>query len=251
MLVSFLGMRALWAGNESFVGKWKLNPSKSQITDEMKVEPLGANKYALTFSGTDPETVVADGTDQPAVFGTTLAVTVDDPNTWRVVRKKDGRMLILGIWKLSRDGNMLRDTFTGYDAKGSASTTDYLYKRTAGTTGFVGTWENTTQETSSVFELHIELWQGDGLSFITSAEATTRQMKFDGADYPSTGPNLAPGSASSGRRVNERTLEVTDKIRGKIIDTQQLDLSPDLKTLTVTVHLLGKSKPNTLVFERE
>jgi hypothetical protein len=51
-------------------------------------------------------------------------------------------------------------------------------------------------------------------------------MKFDGKDHPNQGPNLAPGSASSGRRVNERTLEMTDKKNGKIIGTQQIKLSP-------------------------
>ena len=121
LLVGCVAMSALWAGSDPFVGKWKLNPSKSRITDEMNVEPLGTNKYALTFSGTDPETVVADGTDQPAVFGTTLAITVESPNTWKVVRKKDGHMLISAIWKLSEDGKTLTDAFTGYDAKGSAS----------------------------------------------------------------------------------------------------------------------------------
>ncbi|MBV9443670.1 MAG: hypothetical protein JO217_13385 [Acidobacteriaceae bacterium] len=54
LLVGCVAMSALWAGSDPFVGKWKLNPSKSRITDEMNVAPLGTNKYALTFSGTDP-----------------------------------------------------------------------------------------------------------------------------------------------------------------------------------------------------
>ena len=251
LLVGCVAMRTLSGGSDPFMGKWKLNPSKSQITDEMKVEPVGTNKYALTFSGTDPETVVADGTDQAAVFGTTLAITVQSPNTWKVVRKKDGHMLISAIWKLSEDDKTLTDAFTGYDAKGSASTVDYVYKRLAGTSGFAGAWENTTQDTNSSFELHIEAWQVDGLSFITPADHTTRNMKLDGRDYPSTGPNLPQGSTSSVRRVNEHTLEVTEKIRGKVIDTQELILTSDLKTLTATMHLIGQSRPNVLVFERE
>ena len=251
LLGGCVAMSALWAGSDPLVGKWKLNPSKSRITDEMNIEPLGTNKYALAFSGTDPETVVADGTDQPAVFGTTLAITVESPDTWKVVRKKDGHMLISAIWKLSEDGKTLTDAFTGYDAKGSASTVDYVYKRLAGTSGFAGAWENTTPDTNSSFELHIEPWQVDGLSFITPADGTTRNMKWDGRDYPSTGPNLPPGSTSCGLRVNEHTLQVTDKTRGKVIDTRELSLSSDLKTLTATMHLFGQRTPNLLVFERE
>jgi hypothetical protein len=93
--------------------------------------------------------------------------------------------------------------------------------------------------------------EGDGLSFIDAAEGVTKNIKFDGKDYPNEGQDIPPGSASSPRRVNERSLEVTDKIKGKITDTQQIFLSPDLKTLTMTVLLVGRSNPNVLVFERE
>jgi len=51
--------------------------------------------------------------------------------------------------------------------------------------------------------------------------------------------------------VNEHTLEMTDKFDGKIRDTQQIKLSSDLKGLTMTVHKVGRSDPNILVFERQ
>src|SRR5215472_17681394 len=92
LLVACLGTGALWAADAPFVGNWKLNPSRSKLTDEMKVESVGPNKYAFDFGGGSPETVVTDGTDQPAGFGTTLSVTVVGPDSWKVVRKKDGRM---------------------------------------------------------------------------------------------------------------------------------------------------------------
>ena len=51
--------------------------------------------------------------------------------------------------------------------------------------------------------------------------------------------------------MNGRSLEITDKIKGKVTHTQEVNLSPDLKTLTTTVHPAGQSKPNILVFNRE
>lgn len=83
---------------------------------------------------------------------------------------------------------------------------------------------------NSVFELQIRPSEEDGLSFMNPAENSAKNMRFDGKDYPNQGPDVAPRSASSGRRVNERTLEITDKINSKIRDTQQVELSPDLKT---------------------
>jgi hypothetical protein len=76
-------------------------------------------------------------------------------------------------------------------------------------------------------------------------------MEFDGKDYPNQGPNVFAGSASSGHRVNESTLDITDKVNGKSTVTRQLKLSPDRKTMTVTAQPVDRSKPNVLVFDRE
>ena len=252
LLVACLATGALRAANDPFVGDWKLNPSQSTLTDVMKVESLGVNKYAFDFVGDgSAETIVVDGTDQPGNFGTTLSVRVEGPDTWELVRKKDGRMLITASWKLSKDGNTLTDNFTGIEPKGSTYNLSYVYKRTARGSGFAGTWVSTSETVNSVFVLQVRPWEGDGISFIDPSEEQTTNVKFDGKDYPNLGPNVPPGAVSSIRRVNERTLEMTDKINGKIMDTQQIELSSDLKTLTMTVHTVGRSEPNILVFERQ
>ena len=49
LLVVGLVTGTLWAADNPFVGKWKVNPSKSKLNDEMKVEVAGANRYAITF----------------------------------------------------------------------------------------------------------------------------------------------------------------------------------------------------------
>jgi hypothetical protein len=251
LLIACLVTGALWAANNPFVGEWKLNPSKSQLTDEMKVKAAGTNKYALDLGGGRWETVAADGTEQPGLFGTTLSITVEGPQTWKVVRKKHGRPLVTGIWRLSEDGTKLSDTFTAYQPNGSTLRLNYVYKRTTPGSGFVGTWESTSEKVNSVFQIVIRSYKNDGLSFVNPAQEATTNMKFDGKDYMTVGPNVPAGAVSSGRRVNESTLEITDKMKDKVTDTRQLDLSPDLKTLTMTVHAAGQTKPNVLVFDRE
>lgn len=251
LLVSCLAAGALWAADDPFVGKWKLNPSKSRFPDEMKVKAAGANRYTFDFGAGNPETIVTDGTDQPGIFGTTLSVTVEGPDTWKVVRKKGGRTLLTGIWKLSSDGKTLSDTYRENEPDGSTLSMDYVYKRTTAGSGFAATWDSVSEKMNSVFELQIQPYEGDGLAFITPAEKETRNLRFDGKDYPDVGPNAPPGSASSGRRVNEHTLEMTDKIKDKVMDTRQIELSPDRKTLTTTVHPAGQGKVNVLVFDRE
>jgi hypothetical protein len=51
--------------------------------------------------------------------------------------------------------------------------------------------------------------------------------------------------------VDGRTLEMTDKIGGKVIDTQEVMVSGDGKTLTMTQREPGRSETNVMVFERE
>jgi len=62
---------------------------------------------------------------------------------------------------------------------------------------------------------------------------------------------VVDGLTASARRVNEHTVEMTDKISGKVRDTQEISVSPDGKTLTMTVHIPGRSEPDVQVFERE
>ena len=239
----------LLATEDPFIGEWKLNGAKSTLIDVMKVTTVGPNKYSFDFGEGTPETIVIDGTDQPGMAGTTLSVSAIGPDRWKVVRKKDGRIIVTGNWKLSQDGNTLSDDFTYFPPNGSPSNTKYEYKRTAGKEGFAGTWESTSAQMSSEFVLQVRPYERDGLTFIDPEQ--TKNVKFDGQDHPNRNGSSSPDSVSSGRRVDNRTLEITDKLKGKTIAREQLELSPDLKTLTMTVHQPGKDKPNVLVFDRK
>ena len=252
LAVVCLAIGTLWAANDPFVGKWKVNPSKSQLTDEMKVEAVGENKYAFTFGPGAVDTIVADGTDQPATQGTTLSVTAEGPNNWKVVRKKEGRTIIMANWTLSADGKTLDDDFTGYQPDGLPTKVRYTYQRSAGSLGFPGTWDSASAQVDSSIELEIQPYESDGLSFSCPALQFDRKTRFDGKDRARTGPNVPPSTTSSGRRVNPRSLEITSKLQGKIMGTQQIEVSTDLKTLTMTIRQAGEREPKyILVFDRE
>src|ERR1700691_2346165 len=235
--------------NDSFVGKWKLNPEKSTMHDQMKVNSAGTNRYAFDFGG-GPEFIVANGTDQPGLEGTTLTVTAEAPRVWRVVRKKDGRMQISAIWTLSPDGHSLRDDFTGYPSNGSSFTIHYIYTPIGGASGCAATWDSVSEKADRV-EIEVQPYQDNGLSFINQAQHSTKNMKFNGKDYPVKDANAPAGAMSSARRVNASTLEFTEKRNGKVIDKQHIQLSTDGKTPTMTIQQPTGLKPNVLVFERE
>jgi hypothetical protein len=241
---------AAWAANSPFAGEWRLNPSKSKLADQMKVESVGGNKYAFDF-GAGSEVVAADGTDQRGYGGTTLAVTIEGPDSWKVVRKKDGHVLLTANWTLSKDGSALSDDFTSFAPDGSASNFKNVYERTTAASGFAGTWESTSVKVNFELVIKIQPYDGDGLSLISPSADKPKNLRFDGKDYPNISSTASPGSTYSSRRISESTLEITDKLDGNVVDTQQIMLSSDLKSLTLTVHKTGTRTPNVLVFERQ
>ena len=238
-----------WAAGDPMIGDWKLNPEKSKLIDVMKVGSLGGNKYSFDFGGGDPEIAVTDGSDQPGHFGIMIAVSVDAPDKWTVVRKKDGKVLVTGVWTLSKDGTTLNDHFTTVRPNGASTSLDYVYKRAGGGSGFVGTWVSSSEQVNSVVVLKVREWENDGLSFMSQGGGGTKNVKFDGKDYPNIGA-VVDGMTASAKRVNERSVAMTDKIGGKVRDTQEISVSADGKTLTITVHILGRSEPDVQVFEK-
>jgi len=234
ILIANLCAGTSWATNDPFVGQWRLNPLRSQLTDEMRVTQLAQEKYAFDFGGGQPETIVIDGTDQPGFADTTLSVAVVGP-TWKVIRKKDGHTVLTATWALSKDGQSLIDDFTSFAQDGSASNVKYVYKRApAGGSGFAGNWVSISEDVISPFTLQISVYDGDGLSF-AGASGTTN-VKFDG---------------KSARRLNANAMERIESYKDKVIQTRQYRLSPDLRTLTITTHTVGHTAPNIFVFDRQ
>ena len=251
LLVTCVVTGTLLAAEDPFVGTWKLNEAKSKITGaQFEIKDLGGNKYAIT-GGNVSDTLVANGTDQPVHFGRTVSIAKQGPDVWKMVTKKDGRILSSSTWKLSEGGQTMNIEETGKQPDGSAFKYHWVAKRVTGTQGFAGTWETTQVKIGSPYVFEIKPYDGDGLSFHDPAEHETQNMKFDGKDYPDTGPNVPAGSFASGRRVDERTLEMTNKIKGTVMSTAQFKVAPDLEALTVTIREEGQSTPYTMFYDRD
>jgi hypothetical protein len=246
LLVAVLITSTLWAATDPFVGEWKLDISRSKLFDRMKVESIGGNRYSVDVGDGRPTAVAVDGRDQPGNDGIITSVLAEQPDSWKIIDKRHGRVVLKASWKLSQDRNTLIDNFASFAPDGSpAVSLRYVYKRTDGTpgSGFVGTWESTSQTMDSTFLMKIQPFERDGLSIIIPAQNQTENVEFDGKDNP---------NVASGRRLSEHTLEIEKKSKGKITGTQQIKLSPDSKTLTLTVYTAGRNDPNNiLVFERQ
>lgn len=240
----------LCAADDPFCGKWKLNQEKSKIAGEqMKIQDLGGNKYKFTH-GNESDTVAADGTDQPVHDGRTMAITAEGSNEWKMVIKMNGKVLSSMTHSLSSDGQT--QTIKGTDMRPDGSTSDFTVdlKRVGGGSGWGGTWQSTDVKIGSPSEWQIEQYENGGLTFNDASNQDVLSMKFDGKDYEEKGPNVAPDSMSSGKRVNDHTLEVTDKVKGKVMDHTRFEVSPDGKTMTLTIHETGQPNALTIVYDK-
>lgn len=233
--------------SDPFAGKWRLDVARSTIVDEMRVEALGHNKYAFNFENAPTETIVADGTDQPGLPGTTLSVKGTGARTLNVVRKQEGRVIVSAIWSLSQDGRTLRDTFTSMQPDGSRFTVDYVYGRKSGSSGFGGAWESTTKPVGLRLELEIKPFGDKGLTFVSPG--SDRNVIFDGREHPASGAKN--DVTLSGRRRGARSMEYVENNRGNAERARQFQLSSDGRTLTETIRAASQATPDVLVFERE
>ena len=229
-----LAATSLMAADSPFVGKWKANLGKSQTAGStMKVEATGSNAYKMTF-GDQGEDFIADGKEHPTLYGSMRTITLDGANHWNAVSKRDGQITSTGSIVLSEDGQTLTRTFEIHQPDGKMDKEVYKAKRTAGTSGLVGAWEDTDAKIGADIEVELQPFEGDGLTVINAAYKEHDNVKFDGKDYPNEGPRVAPGAATSGKKIDEHTLELVNKLNGKPTDTERLEVSADGKTLTMT-----------------
>ncbi len=237
-----------FSAQSPFIGHWKFDSSRSRTPDEMKVQSLGGTKYTFDFGG-GPETIVADGTDQPGREGTLLSAKQEAPDTWIVQRKKDGHLMLRATWKLSADGSTLTDYYREFESDGSTLSLDYVYQRTGQGSGFAADWQSVKETRNTPLSMDVETYEGDGLSFITPSQQRTQNVKLGGKEYPAA--NAGQGPAISARQLDEHNLVITHKYNGKVTGTEEVGLSADLKTLTITLHFAGRDKPDVMVYQRQ
>jgi len=239
------------AADDSFVGKWKLNPDKSQFNGlQYKIEDAGGGQYRFIF-GDDVETLTLDGKGHLTKYGETWSIKTTAPNNWESITRRAGKVTQKSKWTISEDGQ----TFTTVDENmrpdGSTGRSESTLKRTEGTSGLAGTWESASVKIMSPLSRVMAKWQGDGYSLSNPAYKQHLHFKLDGKDYTPTGPRVPKGTTVSASKSDDHNMELTYKLKDKTTETDRWELSGDGKTLTQTVTYSGVSKPEVDVYDRE
>src|SRR5512135_2972600 len=95
----------LVAADAPYIGKWKLNPAKSQVTGQtVTIEKTASGLMRFEMSGVS-YTFNVDGKEYPTPDGGTASWKALDANMWEVTIRMNGKEA--AVIKLSLEGNTL------------------------------------------------------------------------------------------------------------------------------------------------
>jgi hypothetical protein len=249
-LLSVISVSAL-AADDSFVGKWKFDPDKSQMNGlDYKIEDAGGGQYKFIF-GDDAETLTLDGKPHATKYGDTWSIKTIGPNSWESTNELDGKVTNKSKWTVSADNQTFTSTDENTRPDGSTGKTEATFKRISGTTGLAGTWQTTSVKILTPTSITMAKWQGDGYTRTNPTFKETFDFKLDGKEYTPKGPRVAKGITVTAKKLGDHSMELTYKLNGKTTETDKLEVSADGKTLTQTVTYAGVSKPEIDVWNRE
>lgn len=246
-----LGATVLWASDPPYVGSWKLNPARSDFGETtVTYEEMADGEMKVRANG-QSYTIKADGNDYPTPWGVTAAWKAVDANTWKVTNKIDAKVVGTATLKLAADGKTLTVDGRNIDANGEASSSTSVYLRTSGGPGLAGQWKTKNVEIGSPGTMSISPSGSDGVTLTFVEEKGSCSAKFDGKDYPATGPVWPSGWTCAISKSGATALDVTWKRNGQVMSKDTFTPSPDGKTLTDVGAAAGTTEKVTAVYDRQ
>jgi hypothetical protein len=235
---ALLLLPALSMAQSALVGTWKADLSNMQ-------QPTKPSRMLLSKGVYHCQTCVpayavkADGQDH-AVTGhpyyDSVAITVVDANTIQEIDKKGGKTVTTSKTTISSDGKTLMfeqsDSSNSNGApvlvKGEAT---QVAKGPAGSHAVSGSWR-TTKLTNVSDNGLLTTYALSGTTLkMTAPTGQSYSAPVDGTDSPFMGD---PGQTSvSIKRIDDNTVDETDRRDGKVIGSAHISVSADGKTMTV------------------
>jgi hypothetical protein len=231
-----------------FVGTWKIDYSQSQVTGgTITFTPEASGIVRITQSGRS-YSFKLDGGDATTDFGDIAKWTKVDDHTWRASFKKGSTPLATDTWKLSGDGKTLDLAVTGTRPNGQQIDATESYTRIAAGNGFYGKWKSTKVSNKTPTTREFEANGEDGVIWKIPEIQASLNLKFDGKDVAPTGPTVPDGLTLSAIKLGPRSIELTEKMKGKVVFKGRLTVSADGKTLTEVGGAPGVNEPEKLVY---
>jgi hypothetical protein len=246
-----VGATVLSASDPPYAGIWKLNPAQSDFGETtVAYEAMAGGQMKFTADG-QSYTFTTDGTEHATPWGDLSAWKAVDANTWEVTSKVNTKVVGTATLKLAADGKTLTVDAKNIRATGETSNDTTVYERVSGGPGLAGKWKTKNLKIGSPGTMSISPSGTDGLTLTFVEEKGTCDAKFDGKDYPATGPIWPSGWTCAIAKSGATALEVTWKRNGKLMYTDTLSPSADGKTLIDVGAAPGTTEKTKAVYDRQ
>ena len=252
VLLSLLaaGMCSAAFAGSPFDGTWQLNTAKSQLAgDTMTFEDAGGGSLKYTDSD-QSYTFKPDGGAFTTPMGIDRTFKKNSDGSYTSTNKRNGVLLSTSTWKPSADGNTVVVESKGTKPNGDTFDNVTTYVRTAAGAGLVGGWKSTAVKLSSPNALTLQT-DGNNVTLTLSAVKATCQAKWDGKDYPASGPTVPDGLTLALAKTGAKSFKLVQKFKGKVLVTVHYHAAADGKTMVAKgVNGAGK-EPFTQVWEKQ
>jgi len=249
-----LGVPALLQAQSPFDGTWHTN------LDQAKFSPtpidVSLQNGIYDCSSCNPKIhVKADGQDQP-VSGQpydTISVREVDSKSIEIVTKKNGKPQSEQTRAVSDDGRAMTVRTTTHAENGDQAVTaeatlTRIGSAPPGANGTSGSWLM-GKVSRGEHGLNVS-YKSDGDRFSMSTPAgESYTAKLDGKDYPVKGAYFY--DSVSLKRIDDHTIEETDKRDGRVIQVSRMTVASDGKTMTVVSKSALTGRTSTLVAEKQ
>jgi hypothetical protein len=247
--VLVLAAVGLSAAEPAYVGKWKMNVSKSdfgQLT--VTYEAIAGGDIKTTMDG-QSYTARVDAKEVPTPWGTTAAWKSIDSKTWEVTQRANGKVISTDTMKLSDDDKTLIVDSQMTKISGDPAVGYIVFQRVSGGPGLGGTWKTSKMSTSSPSVLEISAKGSDGLVLKFVDQNGVCDAKFDGKDHPATGPMWPSGWSCMIAKRGDAGFDVEWKKDGKRM--YMSSFTAEGKTLTETGGAAGTQERIKVVYDKQ
>ncbi|AMY09217.1 hypothetical protein LuPra_02430 [Luteitalea pratensis] len=239
---------SLVAAEPAYVGKWKFNAARSQLTGDTVTISSGADG-TMTFDGQGFKySFKVDGKEYPTPDGSRASWTQPEPDAWDVTIKAGGKLLV--GYRAVVKGETMR--LAGKLTKPDGTTSDFTvaYKRTAGGPGLVGKWTS-TEVTMPVSLLEVAAVAPDGVT-ITDDTGAVFSGQFDGTAAPGLGRLKGSKYTTIFRKTGANGFEMRTSVDGQPMYAEVYSVSADGKTLTIDgTPVNAPTEKYKVVFDRQ
>lgn len=231
-------------------GTWKLNTAKSHLAgDTMSLEDAGGGK--LKYTDADQSySFAADGSSFTTPIGLERTVRKNSDGTYTTTNKKNGLLISTGTWKPSADGDTLVIELKGTKPNGDTFDNLTTYVRTSPGMGVVGGWKSTEVKLSSPNSITFQTSGNDVTASVAAIKAISH-AKWDGKDYPATGPTVPDGLTLSLTRTGPKSCRLVEKSKAKVLVIIDYQVADDGKTMNAKGTNGEGKEPFTEVWDKQ